>query len=155
MGWEAAQLLSQINTADDFYFDTCTQVKLPTWSKGRIALLGDAAYCASPLSGHGTTIAMVGAYVLAGELSRSGGDHRSAFALYESKFRPWVEEIQASALGQGKIMTPETALGIRFRGEVSRLSRFVPNKSVLYRGQIRMSNGFALEDYSAHRQPAL
>jgi 2-polyprenyl-6-methoxyphenol hydroxylase-like FAD-dependent oxidoreductase len=115
MGWEAAQLISQIETASDFYFDACTQVKLKSWSDGRVALLGDAAYCASPLSGHGTTMAFVGAYVLAGELATSGGDYRTAFACYESKFRPFTETIQKYAPSNANIMTPRTQFGIQLR----------------------------------------
>ena len=72
MGWETAQLLSQVDTATDFYFDTCAQVRLENWSQGRIALLGDAAYCASPLSGHGATIAD-GGRVCLGRGAGAGG----------------------------------------------------------------------------------
>lgn len=73
-GWEVPRLLELMEPAPDFYFDSVSQVKMNRWSRGRIVLLGDAAYCASPLSGMGTGMAVVGAYVLAGELAEADGD---------------------------------------------------------------------------------
>ena len=148
MAWEAAQLLSQIETATDFYFDACVQIRLPQWSSGRVALVGDAAYCASPLSGHGATISMVGAYVLAGELARAGGDHRVAFSRYQQVVAPWISRVQASALPSGRLMTPETDFGIRLRSAFCRASQLVPGKKWLIRDTIAMSNAFRLADYA-------
>ena len=148
MGWETAQLLSQIDTATDFYFDTCAQVRLESWSQGRIALLGDAAYCASPLSGHGATIAMVGAYVLAAELARAGGDHTTAFSNYRRIASPWIARVQASARRQGRLMTPETEFGIRFRATITRVAERLPAKQWLVRDSMTLSNSFALPEGS-------
>jgi 2-polyprenyl-6-methoxyphenol hydroxylase-like FAD-dependent oxidoreductase len=148
MGWECDRLIEQIDQAPDFYFDSCSQVRLPHWSVGNVGLVGDAAYCASPLSGHGTTIALVGAYVLAGELAKAGADHQAGLAAYERTLRPWITEIQEFGAGNGKTMTPETALGVWLRNTVSRFQRFVP--SGLFAGQIRMSNRFVLPDYSRY-----
>ena len=67
------RLLEMMETAPDFYFDSVSQVKMDRWSEGRSVLLGDAAYCASPLSGMGTGMAVVGAYILAGELAEADG----------------------------------------------------------------------------------
>ncbi|MFJ4773789.1 FAD-dependent monooxygenase [Streptomyces uncialis] len=150
MGWEAAALLSQIETAPDFYFDTCSQVSLPAWSAGRVGLVGDAAYCASPLSGHGATIAMVGAYVLAGELARTPDDVPGAFSRYEAALRPWVGRIQRSAPGQGRVMTPRTSRGIAMRNAVTRLAGLLPGKQLLLRNQVRMSHAILLDDYPRH-----
>jgi 2-polyprenyl-6-methoxyphenol hydroxylase-like FAD-dependent oxidoreductase len=150
MGWEAAQLLSQIDTAGDFYFDTCTQVKLRSWSQGRVALLGDAAHSASPLSGHGTTMAFVAGYVLAGELAAAGGDHRTAFARYERKFRPFTETIQKYAPSNAYIMTPRTQFGVEWRNNVTRLAERLPGKRLLVQNMVKMSNSFELDDYSSH-----
>lgn len=147
MGWETAQLLAQIDDADDFYFDACVQVRMPRWSRGRVALVGDAAFCASPLSGHGATIAMVGAYVLAGELARALGDHVTAFTRYHAVLDPWIRRVQASARPSGRVMTPETALGIRFRAAACRAAGRLPAKKWLVRDQIAVSNGFTLPDY--------
>jgi 2-polyprenyl-6-methoxyphenol hydroxylase-like FAD-dependent oxidoreductase len=73
------------------------QIKMEHWSKGRIALVGDAAYCPSPYTGQGTSLALVGAYVLAWELARSGDDYAGAFARYHARMRPFVEVDQAIA----------------------------------------------------------
>lgn len=147
MGWEAAQLLAQIESAPDFYFDSCTQVKLDRWSRGRIAFTGDAAYCASPLSGHGATLGTIGPYVLAGELERADGDHVEAFAAYERKLRPWVEFIHKSVDGPGDAMTPQTVRGIKFRNRMATVAPYLPGRKLLVRDQIRMSNSLTIEDY--------
>lgn len=148
MGWEAAPLLAQVRTADDFYFDACAQIKLDSWARGRVGLIGDAAYCASPLSGHGATIAMVGAYVLAGELATAGGDHTVAFARYRERLAPWIARIQDGAPANGRMMTPQTDLGIWFRSTLTRLTERLPAKALLVRDQVKMSNAFVLPRYA-------
>ncbi|MEV6639829.1 FAD-dependent monooxygenase [Amycolatopsis sp. NPDC051371] len=95
IGWEVPKLLEAMAAADVFYFDAMAQIHLDRWSAGRIVLLGDAAYCASALSGQGTSLALVGAYVLAQELGRA--EHEPAFAAYERRMRPFVELNQALA----------------------------------------------------------
>ena len=70
--------LARMNEVSDIYFDRVSQIRMPTWTKGRVALVGDAAACASLLAGEGTGLAMTEAYVLAGE-STSGGDYQAAF----------------------------------------------------------------------------
>ncbi|WP_438489862.1 FAD-dependent monooxygenase [Streptomyces sp. S186] len=95
--WETPRLLKALWEAPDFYFDAMTQVHLDRWSHGRTVLLGDAGYCASPLSGQGTSLALVGAYVLADALRRARGDHRAAFTSYEERMRPFVALNQALA----------------------------------------------------------
>jgi 2-polyprenyl-6-methoxyphenol hydroxylase-like FAD-dependent oxidoreductase len=148
MGWEADRMVGQIDDAGDFYFDSASQVVLPAWSQGRIALVGDAAYCASPLSGHGTTIAMVGAYVLAGELARADGDHAAAFRSYEARLRPWIEEIQRFGRGAGaRMTTPRTELGILFRRAVLRGQELLPKVNFAMSGAIQMSDRFVLPEY--------
>ncbi|MGO4428104.1 FAD-dependent monooxygenase, partial [Streptomyces sp. MCAF7] len=86
-GWQSERLLHDMRHAPDFYFDSVGQVHMDTWTRGRIALIGDAAYCPSSLSGMGSGLALVGAYVLAGELAAAHGDHRVAFARYEEEMR--------------------------------------------------------------------
>ncbi|MEU8919942.1 FAD-dependent monooxygenase [Kitasatospora sp. NPDC048545] len=95
--WETPRLLKALAEAPDFYCDTMTRIRMDRWSHGRVVLLGDAGYCASPLSGQGTSLALVGAHVLADALARSDGDHRAAFASYEERLRPFVELNQALA----------------------------------------------------------
>ncbi|WP_106402871.1 FAD-dependent monooxygenase [Actinocorallia populi] len=97
-GWEMPRLLELMRSAPDFHFDSAAQVHLDSWSKGRVVLLGDAGYCGSPLSGQGTTMAMVGGYVLAGELKAADGDHVTAFTAYEKELRDYVHANQQVAI---------------------------------------------------------
>ncbi|MGW8781364.1 FAD-dependent monooxygenase [Streptomyces sp. NPDC055796] len=94
-GWEVPRLLEEMEAATEFFFDSNAQVEMDTWSAGRVVLLGDAGYCAGPTSGRGTSQALIGAYLLAGELAARGGDHTAAFAAYEHQMRPYVAEHQA------------------------------------------------------------
>lgn len=97
VGWETGRLLDAMWKASDFYFDAMAQIHMPSWTTGRVALLGDAGYCPSPLSGQGTSVALVGAYVLANALARADGDHQTAFTTYEGKMRTFVALNQALA----------------------------------------------------------
>lgn len=98
--WETPRMLAALHRAPDLYADAMAQIHLDRWSTGRTVLLGDAGYCASPLSGQGTSLALVGAHVLAAELDRArraGGDHHTAFDRYEQRMRPFVTANQALA----------------------------------------------------------
>ncbi|AZM87103.1 FAD-dependent monooxygenase [Streptomyces sp. W1SF4] len=94
-GWEVPRLLKEMDAAQEFFFDSNAQVEMDSWSSGRVVLLGDAGYCAGPTSGRGTSQALIGAYLLAGELAAREGDHTAAFAAYEQQMRPYVAEHQA------------------------------------------------------------
>jgi 2-polyprenyl-6-methoxyphenol hydroxylase-like FAD-dependent oxidoreductase len=94
MGWAVPRFVAQVDEAPDLYVDACSQVVLRSWSRGRIGLLGDAACCPSPLSGQGTGLALVGAYVLAGELAAAGADPVAGLRAYEERLRPWAERVQ-------------------------------------------------------------
>ncbi|MGW1894714.1 FAD-dependent monooxygenase [Streptomyces sp. NPDC002004] len=96
--WEMPRLLKEMWDAPDFHLDSVAQIHMDSWSRGRVALLGDAGYCASPASGQGTTMAMAAAYVLAGELRAAAGDHHTAFATYEQELRAFVAANQEVAL---------------------------------------------------------
>jgi 2-polyprenyl-6-methoxyphenol hydroxylase-like FAD-dependent oxidoreductase len=96
-GWAIPRLLDAMWAAPDFYFDRVAQVQMDRWSAGRVVLAGDAAHNPSPLAGVGTSLALVGAYVLAGELAASPGDHRLAFARYERELRDFVNQGQKLA----------------------------------------------------------
>ncbi len=109
VGWEFPRVLDGMDDSDDFYFEGLGQVKLSTWSKGRVVLVGDSAYCASPISGMGTSLSLVGAYVLAGELT--SGDGR--FERYEATMRPYVGEAQKLPPGAPRIANPKSRLGVR------------------------------------------
>lgn len=93
-GWETQHILNRMSQSDDFYFDAITQVKMNSWTKGRIALVGDAGYCPSPLSGQGNNLALVGAYILAGELKTANGNYIQAFTRYNALLRSFVEANQ-------------------------------------------------------------
>lgn len=96
-GWRISELLEQVEQSGNFYFDKFCQIKMPAWSKGRVALVGDAAYCASPAAGQGASLSMCGAAALADALLKHEGNYRSAFEAYEANLRPHVEEVQAMA----------------------------------------------------------
>lgn len=97
-GWVRPQLLEYMRAAPDFYFDEMSQIKMDRWSQGRVALVGDAGYCCSPLSGQGTSVALLGAYILAGELkaaSQEGTvDYEAGFANYHREFSDYVKRNQ-------------------------------------------------------------
>jgi 2-polyprenyl-6-methoxyphenol hydroxylase-like FAD-dependent oxidoreductase len=90
-------MLDGMDSAPDFYFDVVSQIQMSQWSKGRVTLVGDACDCPSLLSGQGSTLAMVGAYILAGELKNAGGDFNVAFSAYQSKFKPFIDKKQKLA----------------------------------------------------------
>ncbi|MDQ0785690.1 2-polyprenyl-6-methoxyphenol hydroxylase-like FAD-dependent oxidoreductase [Streptomyces sp. B3I7] len=105
--WQVPRLVAAMRAADDLFFDIVSQIHMPAWSHGRVALAGDAAHATSFLSGQGSSIALVGAYILAGELA-SHADHAEAFAAYERRMRPFAERNQALATEGGTIVTPTT-----------------------------------------------
>ncbi|WP_216897809.1 FAD-dependent monooxygenase [Nocardia alni] len=94
MGWMAPRILAHLDDTPDFYLDQVAQVVMDRWSSGRVVLLGDAAFSSSPMSGGGTGLALVGAYLLAGELATAGWDPEAGFAGYEARMRPFVEANQ-------------------------------------------------------------
>ncbi len=97
-GWVRPQLLEYMRSAPDFYFDEMSQIKMDRWSKGRVALVGDAGYCCSPLSGQGTSVALLGGYILAGELAAASQDgtvdYELGFANYHKEFNDYVKRNQ-------------------------------------------------------------
>ncbi|MEE3066519.1 MAG: FAD-binding domain [Actinomycetota bacterium] len=120
-GWECPEILHMLERASDVYYDRASQIVLDHWSDGRVALIGDAAAAVSLLAGEGAGLAMVQAYVLAGELNRAGANHQSAFRRYERQLRPIVEARQRSARGFATTFAPKTALGVWTRNLASRL----------------------------------
>lgn len=116
-GWETDRVLAGLQAADDFYFDVLRQVRMPRWSHGRVVLLGDAAWCVTPLGGAGATLAIVGAYVLAGELSRSDG-HEAAFGAYEAVLRPFVDTVQDVPKFGPRMAQPHSRWGLAFQRTV-------------------------------------
>ncbi|KAF8183555.1 hypothetical protein K438DRAFT_1907968 [Mycena galopus ATCC 62051] len=150
--WEVPRILDGVQTTPDFYMQEIGQVKTPTWSKGRVVLLGDAAHCPSPITGMGTTSAFVGAYVLAGELSRSPDDVGQALKNYDTTLRPFVHEIQKISPWSLAFLMPGSSTGIWFSrtimGVVAKLGidRFVQAVLPEERG------GWVLPEYPAFRE---
>ncbi|WP_413755833.1 FAD-dependent monooxygenase [Streptomyces sp. MMBL 11-3] len=117
--WEVPRLVAAMREADDLFFDVVSQIHLPTWSKGRVALAGDAAHAPSFLSGQGSSLALVGAYVLAGELA-AHADHTAAFAAYEKTLREYVTLNQDLATQGGIVVTPRTQQELDIRNDALR-----------------------------------
>ncbi|MEU6431900.1 FAD-dependent monooxygenase [Microbispora sp. NPDC046973] len=118
--WRVQELLGAALADPGFYFDALSQVRMDSWSAGRVALVGDAAWCASPASGAGAELALVGAYRLAGELAAAGGDHRIAFPAYDTGHRPLVRKKQR--IGPNvRLMVPRTSGGRWLRDTFARL----------------------------------
>jgi 2-polyprenyl-6-methoxyphenol hydroxylase-like FAD-dependent oxidoreductase len=115
-GWRVPALLSAVAAADDLYFDSVNQVHMPSWSRGRVVLVGDAAYCASPLSGMGTTLAMVGAAVLAEALAAG------SLAQYERQHRPLVAKAQASVSRGAGMLVPPTSFALWRRNQLAKVA---------------------------------
>ncbi|WP_293936172.1 FAD-dependent monooxygenase [Sphingobacterium sp. UBA5996] len=105
--WKIPQIMEAMLQTDELYFDEACQIKMPSWTKGRVALIGDAAYAPSFFTGMGTSLAMQGATLLAKEL-QGNTDYQIAFANYNARFRPFVENIQARVEHSLKIQLPET-----------------------------------------------
>jgi 2-polyprenyl-6-methoxyphenol hydroxylase-like FAD-dependent oxidoreductase len=149
-GWQAPRILDAL-TADpsDFYLDRVAQVHAPSWSRGRVALAGDAAHCASPISGMGTSLALTGAYVLAGELA-SHRDHRDALRSYESRLRPYVRKAQQLPPGAPRIVNPISRLGLLAFHTALRLAASPPGRALASRLFTPPADAFDLPDYTRH-----
>jgi 2-polyprenyl-6-methoxyphenol hydroxylase-like FAD-dependent oxidoreductase len=146
-GWEAPRLVDALRRADDLFFDTVSQIRMPSWSKDRVALVGDAAFAPSFLSGQGTSLALVGAYVLAGELA-AHDNPADAFLAYERIVRPFVEANQALAIKEdGSFFLPRTQEDLDARNRM--LASFDPGRSGddLSRNARAVHSALTLPDY--------
>ncbi|WP_206685922.1 FAD-dependent monooxygenase [Kribbella qitaiheensis] len=112
-GWEVPRLLKHLDAADDFYFDSITQITLDSWQRGRIGLVGDAGYCPGPAVGGGTSLAAITAYVLAGELAAARSDLPSGLRNYEQKIRQLVDRSRAIGPTVMKTIIPGNAFAVR------------------------------------------
>ncbi|MEV7543483.1 FAD-dependent monooxygenase [Streptomyces sp. NPDC089915] len=148
-GWESDRLLERMREAPDFYFDSVGQVRMDGWSRGRVALLGDAAYCPSSLSGMGSGLALVGAYVLAGELAAAHGDHRTAFARYEREMRAYAEGCQKMGDGVARLMVPGSRLLAGLLDRYYKVMPYLPGKDMAARMARKAAENITLRDYSA------
>lgn len=119
-GWEVPEMLAAIPHSKNFYFDSASQIRMPSWSTGRIALVGDAGAAPSFLAGQGSALAMVEAYTLAAELARTS-DHREAFARYEERLAPLVRSKQDAAQGLGLAFAPKNKFQLGVRNTVLKM----------------------------------
>ena len=124
--WELPRILSELDGAPDFYFDSITQIRMPSWSRGRVTLVGDAGYSPAPAVGGGTVVAVVGAYVLAGELRAAGGDHTRAFAGYERAMGELVRRSRAIGPTVMKTLIPATPRQVWLTSQALRLLPRLP-----------------------------
>ena len=141
-GWKIPELMAQVPGAGEFYMDSISRVTADHYSRGRVVLLGDAAY-GNALGGFGTGLAIVGAYVLAGELHRAHGDYQVAYAHYEAKFRGYAKV--SRKVNAGRLLAPSTRLGLYVRNRVFSVAP-------LFKGMMKWMDHFAtdiqLEDYA-------
>ena len=114
-GWILEQVLDQYQGSAPIFFDSMTQIVMPEWHRGRVALLGDACGCLTLLAGQGSHMAMAGAYVLSRELGRHGGDYEAAFAAYQAFLKPAVDRRQADAALFAKVFIPSSQSWPRLR----------------------------------------
>jgi 2-polyprenyl-6-methoxyphenol hydroxylase-like FAD-dependent oxidoreductase len=149
VGWEVPRLLAAMWKAPDFYFDAVGQVHLDHWSAGRVALVGDAAYGPSPMAGVGTSLALVGAYVLAGELAAAGGDQHTGFAGYEAQLRDFVTRGQKLAKGNAAGLLPRSRAQLWLRNQFVRMLPYMPWKGLVAGGVQKAANAITLRDYHA------
>jgi 2-polyprenyl-6-methoxyphenol hydroxylase-like FAD-dependent oxidoreductase len=135
--WETPQILGELEHARELYFDSVSQIRMNRWSHGRVALVGDAAFCVSLLAGQGSALAMISAYVLAGELARANGQHEAAFKNYEGILRDYVLKKQKGAVRLAGAFAPKTRWGLWFRNRVigafaiPGLVRFVVGRDII------------------------
>lgn len=117
-GWRTPELLAEMQQTTSFYFDKLCQMKMSSWSKGRVVLVGDAGYCASPAAGRGGSLAIDGAAALANAFENCHADYEKAFDEYNRTFRPFIEEVQAEVLDFGlDVLIPKTKEAILKRNK--------------------------------------
>ena len=132
-GWEIPAILNAMEIADDFYFDELARVTMPTWSERRIVLLGDAAFCGSPLTGQGTSVAMIGAYVLAGEIAATPTHPAQAISRYETLVRPLIAKAQELMPGGVRALTPGSAVEMAISRLINRAVTSRPMRPLMTR----------------------
>ncbi|KAJ5291755.1 FAD/NAD(P)-binding domain-containing protein [Penicillium angulare] len=146
-GWETERFLKGMKTTNNWYCQEVIQVRTDTWSKGRVVLLGDAAYCASPLSGMGTTGALVGAYILAGEICRNPNDLALAFSNYDTTLRPFVDEFQKINTRLIRLAMPESEWGVALIRFMAWLACLFHIPQLLARFNSENKGGLLVPDY--------
>jgi 2-polyprenyl-6-methoxyphenol hydroxylase-like FAD-dependent oxidoreductase len=147
-GW-----LTELDGTPNFYFDSITQLRMDTWSRGRVTLVGDAGYCPGPAVGGSTSLAVLGAYVLAGELAAAGGDYERGFAACEREMAELVQSSRAFAVGVAKTLVPSSRAGVWALARGGQLISSLPASVVrtlakLNTKGVRMHDSMQVKDYS-------
>jgi len=152
-GWETPRILDGFESGDELYVEHLSQVRASTWSTGRVVLTGDAAWCASPVSGMGATLAVTGAYILAGEISQHD-DVRVALTNYERRMRPFVERIQRLPPGVPRLAHPVSGPALLLFRTALRLSTSAPVRFLADRSNSGPADDhFELPAYQFERPP--
>ncbi|TXT53184.1 MAG: FAD-binding monooxygenase [Promethearchaeota archaeon] len=145
MEWYLPELLNSMNQAQDFYFDSVSQIVLDRWYENRVALMGDACQSVSLIAGQGSALAMAGAYILAGELKTHGDNYQKAFETYQNKMLPEIRRKQEMAKDFANSFIPDTKISLWFRNKISKLiTKPLFSKFFIKRF---MSDSLQLEDY--------
>jgi 2-polyprenyl-6-methoxyphenol hydroxylase-like FAD-dependent oxidoreductase len=126
-GWECPEILAALDSSENLYFDRVSQIRMRPeeglWTRGRVTLVGDAAFCVSLLAGQGCALAMVAAYILAGELRRTHGDYAEAFTRYQELFGSFIAEKQKAALRFAGTFAPKSQSAMFLRNQIMNLMR--------------------------------
>lgn len=144
--WQISTMLKYMEDADDFYFDSISQIRMDRWSNDRVALLGDAGYCASPMSGMGTSMAVTGAYILAGELMEADGNYARAFARYEQNMRPFVAAAQKMAEG-AEWFVPTTRFKLWMSRQIWKILPHTPWKNMMIEMPMKVATSITVKEY--------
>jgi 2-polyprenyl-6-methoxyphenol hydroxylase-like FAD-dependent oxidoreductase len=149
-GWECPKILEALDGVKELYFDRVSQVfmgpQTGSWTRDRVTLVGDAAFCVSLLAGQGCALAMTAAYILAGELHRAGPDYATAFARYQERFAPFVLEKQKAALRFAGTFAPKSKFSMFLRNRVMNLMN-IPLVADLAAGR-DLADNLTLPEYS-------
>ena len=120
--WEYPRIMGELDRTENLYFDRVSQIKMERWSRGRVALVGDAAFCVSLMAGQGSALAITAAYVMAGELIKASGRHEEAFRNYEALLRDYIGSKQKGAERFSSAFAPRTRWGLFMRNQVIKAS---------------------------------
>jgi 2-polyprenyl-6-methoxyphenol hydroxylase-like FAD-dependent oxidoreductase len=147
MGWEVPNMLEGLTEASEVYFDSIAQVHLDSYARGRVCLIGDAAWCSSPRSGMGTSLAVVGAYVLAHELRSAETDYTTAFTRYQQLLSPYVARCQKLAVDNLKMDNFSSGWIGRVRNIGLQFLRIPAVRNIVIRQSLAVGRSFTLPTY--------
>lgn len=154
-GWEVPRLLDELERAPDLYLDSISQIRMDTWSRGRVTLVGDAGYSPGPAVGGGTTLAVVGAYVLAGALADADGDHVAGFARYEDSMRELVRRSRTIGPSSMGTLIPATPAQVWLAAQFMRIVPRLPVGVQRRLGSLQGGPARALESITLTRRPTV